>query len=111
VTVEVGVEVTEEEAAVVAPRACRRHPPVDAERCGWRDEGNRAGGQRHWIEEPALPSPPPSPSPPSTPEPEPVDGFEFGVTLNYGGDPDKFGNVVDVRTNQVVLTSGRTRSC
>jgi hypothetical protein len=39
------------------------------------------------------------------PEPELVDGFEFGVTLNYGGDPDsirpsrKFGNVVDVRTN------------
>jgi hypothetical protein len=56
-----------------------------------------------------LPSPPPSPSPPSTTEPEPVDGFEFGVTLNYGGDsdsirlPHKFGNVVDVRTNQVVL--------
>jgi hypothetical protein len=39
------------------------------------------------------------------PEPEPVDGFEFGITLNYGGDPDsirlprKFGDVVDVRTN------------
>jgi hypothetical protein len=29
--VEVGVEVAEEEAAVVAPRARRRHPPVDAE--------------------------------------------------------------------------------
>jgi hypothetical protein len=43
------------------------------------------------------------------PEPEPVDGFEFGVTLNYGADPDsirlprKFGKVVDVKTNQVVL--------
>jgi hypothetical protein len=46
---------------------------------------------------------------PSTPEPEPVDGFEFGITLNYGGDPDsirlprKFGNIVNVRTNQVLL--------
>jgi hypothetical protein len=29
--VEVGVEVAEEGAAVVAPRARRRHPPVDAE--------------------------------------------------------------------------------
>jgi hypothetical protein len=44
-----------------------------------------------------------------TPEPEPVDGFEFGVTLNYGADPDsirlprKFGKVVDVRTNPVML--------
>jgi hypothetical protein len=44
-----------------------------------------------------------------TPEPKPVDGFEFGVTLNYGADPDsirlhcKFGKVVDVNTNQVVL--------
>jgi hypothetical protein len=39
------------------------------------------------------------------PEPEPVDGFEFGVTLYYSGDPDsirlpcKFTDVVDVRTN------------
>jgi hypothetical protein len=47
--------------------------------------------------------------PPSTPEPEPVDGFEFGVTLNYCADPNsirlphKFGKVIDVRTNQVVL--------
>jgi hypothetical protein len=37
----------------------------------------------------------------------PSDGFEF--TLNYGGDPDsirlprKFGDVVDVRMNQVLL--------
>jgi hypothetical protein len=44
-----------------------------------------------------------------TPEPEPIDGFEFGVTLNYDSDPDsirlpcKFGDVVDVRTNQVLL--------
>jgi hypothetical protein len=43
------------------------------------------------------------------PEPEPIDGFEFGVTLNYGVDQDfvrlprKFGEVVDVRTNQVLL--------
>jgi hypothetical protein len=43
------------------------------------------------------------------PEPEPADGFEFGVTLNHGADQDsvrlprKFGNVVDMRTNQVVL--------
>jgi hypothetical protein len=43
------------------------------------------------------------------PEPEHVDGFEFGITLNYGADPDsvrlprKFGDVVDVRTNQVLL--------
>jgi hypothetical protein len=42
-------------------------------------------------------------------EPEPIDGFEFDVTLNYGGDPDsirlprKFGDMVDVRTNQVLL--------
>jgi hypothetical protein len=40
------------------------------------------------------------------PEPEPIDGFEFGVTLNYGADQDsvrlprKFG---DVRINQVLL--------
>jgi hypothetical protein len=38
-------------------------------------------------------------------EPEPVDGFEFGITLNYGADPAsnrlprKFGKVVDVKTN------------
>jgi hypothetical protein len=43
------------------------------------------------------------------PEPEPVDGFVFGVTLNYGGNPDsirlprKFDNIVNVRTNQVLL--------
>jgi hypothetical protein len=30
VAVEVGVEVVEEGAAVVVPRACHRHPPVDA---------------------------------------------------------------------------------
>jgi hypothetical protein len=46
---------------------------------------------------------------PLTPEPEPIDGFEFGVTLNYGGDldsirlPRKFIDVVDVSTNQVLL--------
>jgi hypothetical protein len=46
---------------------------------------------------------------PSTSEPEPVDGFKFGVTLNYGADPTsirlprKFGKVFDVRMNQVVL--------
>jgi hypothetical protein len=46
---------------------------------------------------------------PSTPKPEPVDGFEFGVTLNYGGGPDsirlprKFADMVDVRMNQVLL--------
>jgi hypothetical protein len=46
---------------------------------------------------------------PSTPDPEPIDGFEFGVTLNNGGDPDsirlprKFGDVIDVSTNQVLL--------
>jgi hypothetical protein len=78
-------------------------------RRGRRGGGSRAGGRRHRIEEPASPSPPPSPSPSSTPEPEPVDGFEFGVTLNYGADPDsirlprKFGKVVDIKTNQVVL--------
>jgi hypothetical protein len=43
------------------------------------------------------------------PEPEPADGFEFGMTLNFGVDQDsvalprKFGDVVDVRTHQVVL--------
>jgi hypothetical protein len=43
------------------------------------------------------------------PEPEPADGFEFGVTVNHGADQDpirlprKFGDMVDVRTNQVVL--------
>jgi hypothetical protein len=42
-------------------------------------------------------------------EPEPVDGFELGITLNYGADPDfirlpcKFGKIVDVKTNQVML--------
>jgi hypothetical protein len=42
-------------------------------------------------------------------EPEPVDRFEFCFTLNYGADPDsitlprKFGGVVDVRMNQVML--------
>jgi hypothetical protein len=78
-------------------------------RCGCRGEGSRASGRRHWIEEPSSPSPLPSPSPPSTPEPKPVDRFEFSVTLNYGADPDsirlprKFGKVVDVKTNQVVL--------
>jgi hypothetical protein len=46
---------------------------------------------------------------PPTPEPERVDGFGFGVTLNYGVDPDsislprKFGDIVDIRTNQVLL--------
>jgi hypothetical protein len=44
-----------------------------------------------------------------TPEPEPANGFEFTFILNYGADQDfvrlrrKFGEVVDVRTNQVVL--------
>jgi hypothetical protein len=43
------------------------------------------------------------------PEPKPADGFEFGFTLSYGADQDsvtlprKFGEVVNVRTNQVVL--------
>jgi hypothetical protein len=56
-----------------------------------------------------LPSRPPSPSPPSTPKPEPIDAFKFGITLNYGADPDsirlprKFGKVIGVKTNQVVL--------
>jgi hypothetical protein len=42
-------------------------------------------------------------------KPEPIDGFEFGVTLNYSTDPDsirlprKFEKIVDVKTNQVVL--------
>jgi hypothetical protein len=42
-------------------------------------------------------------------EPKPVDGFEFGVSLNYGGIPDstrlprKFSDVIDVRTNRVLL--------
>jgi hypothetical protein len=46
---------------------------------------------------------------PSMLEPDPVDGFKFGVTLNYGSNPDsirlphKFGDVVDVRMNQVLL--------
>jgi hypothetical protein len=59
------------------------------------------------IEESASPSPPPSPFPLSTPEP--ADGFEFGFTFSYGADQDsvrlprKFGEVVDVRTNQVVM--------
>jgi hypothetical protein len=81
-------------------------------RRGRRGEGSRAGGQRHWIKDPASSSPLPSPSPPSTPEPEPIDGFEFGVTLNYGKNPDsirlphKFKDIVDVRTNQVVLRVG-----
>jgi hypothetical protein len=45
----------------------------------------------------------------STPEPKPIDGFKFGVTLNYDSDPDsirlprKFGDVVDMRMNQVLL--------
>jgi hypothetical protein len=78
-------------------------------RRGWHGEGSRAGGRRHWIEEPASPSPLPSPSSPSTLGPEPVDGFEFDITLNYDADPDsirlprKFGDIADVRTNQVVL--------
>jgi hypothetical protein len=56
-----------------------------------------------------MPSHPPSPSPPSTPDPKPADGFEFGFTLSYSADqdyfrlPHKFGEVLDVRTNQVVL--------
>jgi hypothetical protein len=76
---------------------------------GWRSEGSRAGGRRHWIEEATSPSPPPSPYPSSTPEPKPVDRFKFGVTLNYGADPTsirlphKFGKVVNIKTNQVVL--------
>jgi hypothetical protein len=43
------------------------------------------------------------------PEPEPVDGFEFGVTRNYGANSDSirlprnFGKVIDVKTNQFVL--------
>jgi hypothetical protein len=102
------VEVAEEGAVVLAPRA-RRPTRGRRGRRGRRGEGNRAGDRRHWIEEPASPSPLPSPSPPSTPEPDPIDGFEFGVTLNYGADldsirlPRKFGKVIDVKTNQVVL--------
>jgi hypothetical protein len=78
-------------------------------RRGRHGEGSRAGGRKKRIEEPSSPSPPPSPYPSSTSEPEPVDGFELGVTLNYGVDPDsirlpcKFGKVVDIKTNQVVL--------
>jgi hypothetical protein len=43
------------------------------------------------------------------PEPEPADGFEFGVTLYYSRDKDsirlprKFAEVVDEKTNQVLL--------
>jgi hypothetical protein len=43
------------------------------------------------------------------PEPEHADGFEFGFTLSHGIDQDsirlprKFGEVVDVRTDQVVM--------
>jgi hypothetical protein len=55
---------------------------------GRHGESSRASGQRHWIEAPPSPSLSPSPSQPSTPEPEPVDGFEFGVILNYGADQD-----------------------
>jgi hypothetical protein len=43
------------------------------------------------------------------PETEPIDGFEFCVTLNYDGDPDSirpprmFRDVVDMTMNQVLL--------
>jgi hypothetical protein len=108
--VKVGVEVAEEGATVLAPRARRCHQPVDAlDGVDGVARGSRAGGRRHRIEEPASPSPPPSPSPPLTPEPKPIDGFEFDVTLNYGADLDsiritrKFGKVVNIKMNQVVL--------
>jgi hypothetical protein len=103
VAVEVGVEGAEEEATVVAARARCCHPPVDAE-----DVVDGAARAAHRAISSAF-----SLSP-LTLEPEPVDGFEFGVTLNYGGDPDsirvprKFVDVVDVRTNQVLL---RVRGC
>jgi hypothetical protein len=53
------------------------------------------------------------------PKPEPTDGFEFSVTLNYSADPEsirlprKFGKVVDVKTNQVMLRmrGGATGLC
>jgi hypothetical protein len=98
---EAGVEGAMEGVAAVALRAHRRHPPVDAED-GMAREAVLAAigiGSRH------HPSPSPPPSPPSTPEPKPADGFEFGVTLNYGADQDsvrlprKFSEVVDVWTN------------
>jgi hypothetical protein len=42
-----------------------------------------------------------------TSDPEPAGGFKFGFTLSADQDsvrlPHKFGEVVDVRTNQVVL--------
>jgi hypothetical protein len=109
VAVEVGVEGAEEGATAVAPRAHRRHPLVDAEDVvdgaaraavvAARGIGSRRQ-HRHLFR--LLPLPP-------TPEPERVEGFGFGITLNYGVDPDsirlprKFGDIVDIRTNQVLL--------
>jgi hypothetical protein len=101
VAVEVGIEVAEKEAVVVAPRARRRHPLVDAEDAqSWRPEALDRGASIAISSAFYLS--------PSTLEPEHVDGFEFGVTLNYGGDPDsirlprKFSDVVDIRTKQDV---------
>jgi hypothetical protein len=62
VAVEVGVEVAEEGAAMVAPRACHRHLPVDA-------EDVVDGAQASIVVSFAF-----SLSP-STPEPKPIDGF------------------------------------
>jgi hypothetical protein len=94
---EVGIKVAEEEAMVVAPRAHRRHPLVDAEDAqSWWPEAFDRGASIAISSAFSLS--------PSTPEPEHVDRFEFGVTLNYGGDldsirlPRKFSNVVDMRT-------------
>jgi hypothetical protein len=99
---EAGVEVVKEEATVVAARARRRHPPVDAEDVV---DGAARAAQRCHLHRQLLYLLPR----PSTPVPEHVDGFEFSVTLNYGGNPDsirlprKFGDMVDVRTNPVLL--------
>jgi hypothetical protein len=105
--VEVGVEAAGEGAAMLTPRAHRRHPPMDAQDGAARAAMLVARGigsrsqHRHLLHL--------RPLPPSTSKPEPIDGFGFGITLNYGADPDsirlprKFGKVVDVKTNQVVL--------
>jgi hypothetical protein len=91
VVVEGGIDGAEEGAVVVVARAHRRHPPVDVV-----DGASRAA--LCWQLLRLLPLPP------STPEPEPIDGFKFGITLYYGGDPDsirmprKFADMVDMKT-------------
>jgi hypothetical protein len=98
VAVEVRVEGAEEEATVVAAKVHCRHPLLDAEDV--LDGAARAAQRCHLLR---------LPLPPSMLEPKLVDGFEFGITLNYDGDPDsirlprKFGDVVNMSKNQVLL--------